>query len=296
MTPVRTPLALIAGVALGHALLLWVAQRNAPPPPAAAPLSWPVRLLDAPPLLPAQALAATQTMARHTLAAHPVAAHPVAARTNPAQGQPATPLQLSAAQPLGSAATQASATASSLTSARPTAPAPAPAPALPGLRPAPPQGPGLGSANSAEHPGASALLTPPRSVTPPAHAAQTPAGSGPERPPSPGAPPAYAPSEPPAYAPSEPPDPNAAYLNNPPPPYPLLSRRLGEQGTVLLTVWVDAQGAATEVRLARSSGHPRLDAAALQAVRGWRFVPGRRHQIAQPMWVNVPLVFRLDAG
>ncbi|MFD2450348.1 energy transducer TonB [Ideonella paludis] len=53
--------------------------------------------------------------------------------------------------------------------------------------------------------------------------------------------------------------------------------RLGEQGTVLVRLVVDAQGLPTQVSLHKSSGHPRLDEQALQALRAARFVPYTRN-------------------
>ncbi|HEY8218902.1 MAG TPA: energy transducer TonB, partial [Methylobacter sp.] len=69
---------------------------------------------------------------------------------------------------------------------------------------------------------------------------------------------------------------NAAYLNNPAPNYPSVSRRLGEQGLVLLRVQVTADGTAESVELQTGSGSSRLDQAALEAVKKWQFVPAKR--------------------
>ena len=91
-----------------------------------------------------------------------------------------------------------------------------------------------------------------------------------------------------------PPSSNAAYLNNPEPAYPPMSRRLGETGRTVVRVLVGADGAAKEVRLQRSSGYDRLDQAALSAVRRWRFVPGKRGGVPEAMWFNVPIVWRLN--
>lgn len=74
-------------------------------------------------------------------------------------------------------------------------------------------------------------------------------------------------------APAEQPRADLDYLANRQPNYPSLSRRLKEQGTVLLRVRTDASGAVLELRLERSSGFSRLDEAALRAVRKWRFTP-----------------------
>jgi protein TonB len=90
-----------------------------------------------------------------------------------------------------------------------------------------------------------------------------------------------------------PPDYRAAYLNNPPPAYPRSARRNGEQGTVTLRVHVGADGVPAAVELERSSGSSALDAAALESVKSWRFVPARRGTDAVAAWVIVPVVFRL---
>ncbi|HBJ99252.1 MAG TPA: energy transducer TonB, partial [Delftia acidovorans] len=52
---------------------------------------------------------------------------------------------------------------------------------------------------------------------------------------------------------------NAAYLNNPAPNYPAISRRMGEQGTVTLRIFVDAQGLPQKIEVSKSSGYDRLD-------------------------------------
>lgn len=87
----------------------------------------------------------------------------------------------------------------------------------------------------------------------------------------------------------------ADYLNNPPPAYPRLSRRLREEGEVELRVRVSTAGHPLTVEVAGSSGSERLDAAALQAVRQWRFEPARRGDQAVEAWVRVPILFKLEA-
>jgi protein TonB len=85
-----------------------------------------------------------------------------------------------------------------------------------------------------------------------------------------------------------------AYLNNQAPVYPTASRRLGEQGRVLLRVYVRADGSAREALVDRSSGSSRLDAAARKAVERWRFVPAKRGNDAVDAWVIVPISFSLE--
>jgi protein TonB len=87
---------------------------------------------------------------------------------------------------------------------------------------------------------------------------------------------------------------DAAYLDNPAPAYPPMARRLGERGKVVLRVLVGAAGAAEKVEVRASSGSARLDDAALETVRHWRFVPARQGAEAIPAWVLVPISFSLQ--
>ena len=87
---------------------------------------------------------------------------------------------------------------------------------------------------------------------------------------------------------------DAAYLQNPPPAYPMLSRRMREQGRVLMRVLVTAEGAADRVELRSSSGSARLDSAALDTVKRWRFVAARHGGTPVSAWVLVPISFSLE--
>ncbi|MGZ4981980.1 MAG: TonB family protein [Methylobacter sp.] len=87
---------------------------------------------------------------------------------------------------------------------------------------------------------------------------------------------------------------NAAYLNNPAPTYPSISRRLGEQGLVSLRVQVTVDGAACSVELQTSSGSSRLDQAALEAVKKWQFVPAKRGDQPVSASVVVPIRFSIE--
>ncbi len=87
---------------------------------------------------------------------------------------------------------------------------------------------------------------------------------------------------------------NAAYLNNPAPGYPSVSRRLGEQGQVLLRVQVMEDGTAGSVELQNGSGSSRLDLAALEAVKKWRFVPAKRGEQPVSASVVVPIRFSIE--
>ena len=99
---------------------------------------------------------------------------------------------------------------------------------------------------------------------------------------------------PPAPARVELPSSDAAYLNNPKPAYPPLSKRLGEQGKVVVRVLIGTDGRAQQAEIRTSSGYDRLDQAALATVRQWRYVPGTRNGMPEAMWFNVPINFVLE--
>jgi periplasmic protein TonB len=86
---------------------------------------------------------------------------------------------------------------------------------------------------------------------------------------------------------------DAAYLNNPVPAYPALSRRTGEQGRVWLRVFVGPDGSARDVTIQSSSGYARLDRSAKEAVERWKFAPARNGDNAVGAWVLVPISFTL---
>lgn len=87
---------------------------------------------------------------------------------------------------------------------------------------------------------------------------------------------------------------DADYLQNPAPAYPPLARRLGEQGRVVLRARVLPSGQAEVVEVKSTSGSPRLDAAALEAVRRWRFLPAHQGDEAVSSWVVIPISFSLE--
>jgi protein TonB len=95
-------------------------------------------------------------------------------------------------------------------------------------------------------------------------------------------------------APTTPAQFDSAYLKNPAPSYPPLSRRMGEQGSILLSVFVNEMGQAQDIRLKQSSGYERLDAAALETVKRWRFVAAKQEERLVASWVNVPIKFVLE--
>lgn len=87
---------------------------------------------------------------------------------------------------------------------------------------------------------------------------------------------------------------DADYLHNPAPPYPALSRRMSEEGRVILRVSVNPQGSADNVEIKTSSGSPRLDEAALNTVKRWKFIPAKRGETPVQSAVLVPITFKLE--
>ncbi|HEV8331186.1 MAG TPA: energy transducer TonB [Steroidobacteraceae bacterium] len=80
------------------------------------------------------------------------------------------------------------------------------------------------------------------------------------------------------------------------PTYPPASRRAGEQGTVRLKVLVDTTGRPANVAVTQSSGFPRLDEAAVQAVRKWRFQAATDGSKKIQAYTQVAVTFRLTEG
>ncbi|WP_024537850.1 energy transducer TonB [Comamonas badia] len=186
----------------------------------------------------------------------------------------------------------------------PPPPAPPPAPPIP-LPPPPPAPP----KPKAPPPPVRHAPSPPKAVAPqpaPMPVAIADAAPAPDAPvgviePQPPAPPILAPVAPPPPAPPVPPaapamvapSSNASYLNNPPPTYPAVSRRLGEQGLVVLRVLIGTDGLPQQVQVNQSSGFERLDQAAVKTVSRWRFVPGTRNGVPEAMWHLQPINFVL---
>lgn len=124
------------------------------------------------------------------------------------------------------------------------------------------------------------VVAPPEPAPPVTVAAPTP--PAPPVPPAPPAPPRI-----------ELPSSSADYLNNPRPPYPALSKRMGEQGKVVVRAFIGTDGTASRAEVQSSSGYQRLDQTAVQTVLRWRYVPGKRNGVAEAMWFNIPIVFEL---
>lgn len=132
----------------------------------------------------------------------------------------------------------------------------------------------------AAEPAPQAIQAPPETVTP---EPLPPVGAAPPSPPAP-------PAEPVTAAPRF----DLDYLNNPAPDYPQVAHRLGQEGRVLLEVRVSAEGKVISLSIMQSSGFPRLDQSALNAVRRWTFKPSMRGDTAVEGRAIVPIDFDLN--
>jgi protein TonB len=108
-------------------------------------------------------------------------------------------------------------------------------------------------------------------------------------------PPVAQPAEPKPAAPAPvvPPRADAGQISNPAPAYPSLSRRLREEGLVVLEILIRADGSVGEIKLKASSSFKRLDEAAINAVKRWRYQPATQGGQAIDFWYEQPLEFNL---
>jgi protein TonB len=78
------------------------------------------------------------------------------------------------------------------------------------------------------------------------------------------------------------------------PTYPPAEIRADHEGVVRLRILVDEKGRPSDVQVAKSSGYPRLDDAAVRAVRRWQFAAATRDSVPVAKWTELNVVFRLD--
>jgi protein TonB len=83
------------------------------------------------------------------------------------------------------------------------------------------------------------------------------------------------------------------YRENTHPAYPLIARIRGHEGIVILSVEIFADGSVGSLKIKKSSGYTVLDKSALEAVKTWKFEPGRKIGKPVVMWVDVPVKFVL---
>jgi protein TonB len=78
----------------------------------------------------------------------------------------------------------------------------------------------------------------------------------------------------------------------PDPTYPKAARRDRVQGTVVVQLHLDAEGAAHEIKVVRGL-RPDLDASAIEAVGSWKFEPAKDNGKPVSATINVEVAFRL---
>ncbi|WP_162473671.1 energy transducer TonB [Serratia microhaemolytica] len=79
-----------------------------------------------------------------------------------------------------------------------------------------------------------------------------------------------------------------------PPDYPVAAKRLRQQGTVIVEIWLDENGIQLNSAIARSSGFSLLDSAALAAVQRWQFKEQRANGQPIAAQLKVPVRFSLN--
>lgn len=96
----------------------------------------------------------------------------------------------------------------------------------------------------------------------------------------------------------KPADPNAivngGYVRLPKVMYPSISQDQGEEGTVKLSIIVEANGSVSEVKVTQSTNHQRLDAAAVRAAQGAGYRPNSVNGTPVRTRFNTSYTFRLD--
>ncbi|HEX5393935.1 MAG TPA: energy transducer TonB [Rhodocyclaceae bacterium] len=78
------------------------------------------------------------------------------------------------------------------------------------------------------------------------------------------------------------------------PEYPAASRRMQEEGVVVLSFLVDANGRVADSKVESSSGFSRLDEAARQAMSLCQFKPGTVDGKPEPAWARLKYEWRLE--
>lgn len=81
-------------------------------------------------------------------------------------------------------------------------------------------------------------------------------------------------------------------LHTPPPAYPEVLACDGVGGTAVLMLTIGTNGRVRASRVVQSSRHAALDAAALEAVKGWQFRAATRNGQAVESPLQVPMNFK----
>ena len=81
---------------------------------------------------------------------------------------------------------------------------------------------------------------------------------------------------------------------NPHPPYPMIARKEGWQGKLILNVFVNKNGKVKNVELLKSSGYKILDNISLQTIKTWSFEPAQLGKRYVEDNIKIPLRFVLE--
>lgn len=76
--------------------------------------------------------------------------------------------------------------------------------------------------------------------------------------------------------------------------YPQISRRMNEEGIVVLRVLIGADGRAKRVEIKKSSGFARLDQAAREGLLKTRYKPSTVGGVPVDDWYDIPVNFKLS--
>ena len=82
---------------------------------------------------------------------------------------------------------------------------------------------------------------------------------------------------------------------NPHPPYPIIARKKGWEGHLILKVFVNHKGSAEKVEVIKSSGYKILDEVSLNTVKNWIFIPARQGIVDIEDQIQVPIRFILNS-
>ena len=82
-------------------------------------------------------------------------------------------------------------------------------------------------------------------------------------------------------------------INNPHPPYPIIARKKGFEGKLILEVLVNEDGSVKSTDIRKSSGYEILDTVSKETVEKWTFIPAKKK--GQPVMdqIQVPIKFIL---
>ena len=82
-------------------------------------------------------------------------------------------------------------------------------------------------------------------------------------------------------------------IENPHPEYPIIARKKGWQGRLILAVHIDQNGNVLNIHVKETSGYEILDRASVKTIRDWKFLPARHGNRYVEDSINIPVSFRL---